>query len=445
MNQSEEPSDILVVCDDAKVRAALTGLLRMARRRVVDASLRTAEETLVSGRPKAILAFIDGPRASEWLSAQVERHPQTPVVALIDPRSPEAVGPSRLPPHVPHVEVPTESDEILGSLDGTMRSWGPNVPCPQAAHEARPMLELSSGSPSDASRPVARRESVTPKLNTLRDPEQDELGPKLKRDRPHAFPALLGAISGSFGLLRATGVSPTWWRGVASNATQRLASSGHSALGAHAATGLALAHVKSGLALFVGGTALASLSMVAMLVFLGFSTPVPGVGSGPVPFPAPGPLPTPPASTGHLSVWIHDAPCACAHVYVTFTNVAVRAANVSGVPSGSWTELSNASRTWDMLRLNSTSLSSLLSSGNLTVGTYTGLRLGIQNVTVVLLNGETLVADVVCPTAQLVGSFTIAPNGNSALTLDLDLASSLHVVGSRAYFTPEIGMLTGGP
>ncbi len=159
----------------------------------------------------------------------------------------------------------------------------------------------------------------------------------------------------------------------------------------------------------------------------------------------PGPSLTPLGPTGDLHNWIHDAPCTCAHVYVTFTSVAVRAANVSGAPSGSWTEISNISRTSDMLRLNTTSLSALLCSGNLSAGTYSGLRRNVQNVTVVLTIGETLAANVVHPTSLLDGSFTIASSRSSALTLDLDLAPSLHVAGSHAWFTSELGMVTGGP
>jgi uncharacterized protein DUF4382 len=150
-----------------------------------------------------------------------------------------------------------------------------------------------------------------------------------------------------------------------------------------------------------------------------------------------------PQGNGRLAVEVHDAPCAnCSHVWVTFQSVSVHQSNTSG---GGWTTVNVSGATVDLAALNGTALAKQIGVMTLKAGHYDMVRLSVTNVTVVLTNGTMLQAMIPSAnSANIEGPFNITSGGNTTISIDIDLASSLHLVpmgtsGVRAIFTPNIG------
>lgn len=147
---------------------------------------------------------------------------------------------------------------------------------------------------------------------------------------------------------------------------------------------------------------------------------------------------------GKLAVLVHDAPCPnCSHVWVTFESVAVHASNSTG---GGWMTLNVTGTTLDLLALNGTALAKEIGVATLPVGHYEQVRLTVVNVTVELANGTKLVAFVPSAnSANFNGQFNITSGATTTISVDIDLASSLHVTSvgpmARATFTPNIGSI----
>lgn len=145
---------------------------------------------------------------------------------------------------------------------------------------------------------------------------------------------------------------------------------------------------------------------------------------------------------GSLNVLVHDAPCvSCAHVWVTFTAVAVHRSNSSG---GGWTNLSVSGGTVDLMALNGTAMARSLGIVSLKAGQYEQVRITVSNVTVGMTSGAEVVATLMGPYANIDRAFTITAGGTTHLIVDIDLATSLHVTpglggGFNATFTPRVG------
>ncbi|HZY71463.1 MAG TPA: DUF4382 domain-containing protein [Thermoplasmata archaeon] len=156
---------------------------------------------------------------------------------------------------------------------------------------------------------------------------------------------------------------------------------------------------------------------------------------------------TPRPSDGRLAIAVHDAPCsACSHVWVTFTSVAVHASNGSG--SG-WTTINVSGATVDVATLNGTAMAKTIGIGTLAPGHYEQVRLTVSRVVVELANGTNVTASVPNATsADVNGPFDIAAGSTTTISIDIDLASSLHVQSNgpvvRAVFTPHLGSVVVG-
>lgn len=150
----------------------------------------------------------------------------------------------------------------------------------------------------------------------------------------------------------------------------------------------------------------------------------------------------PASGEGTLAMKVHDAPCAnCSHVFVTFASVSVHASNTSG--SG-WTTLNVSGSTVDLEALNGSAFAKLIGVASLPAGHYEQVRLAVTNVTVVLGDGTSIVASIpASSSADVNGAFNITSGATTTISIDVDLASSLHVVTAgpivSATFTPNIG------
>ena len=140
---------------------------------------------------------------------------------------------------------------------------------------------------------------------------------------------------------------------------------------------------------------------------------------------------------GHVQIYVHDAPCnGCTHVWVTFTAVSVHESDIRG---NGWVNLNVSGSTFDLQALNGSAAAKLLGLDALGAGHYQQIRVEVSKVVVDLTSGVQLVATVDGPSAAFSGQFTVSTGGTTTLTMDIDLASSLHMTPTGATFTPVIG------
>lgn len=148
------------------------------------------------------------------------------------------------------------------------------------------------------------------------------------------------------------------------------------------------------------------------------------------------------AGRGQLAVAVHDAPCSqCTHVWVTFDAAQVHQSNTSG--SG-WMALNVTTTTVDLMALNGTAFAKVVGIGTLKAGQYEMIRLNISKVVVGLSNGTVVNASLpAVSSADIHGAFNVTAGATTTVSVDIDLASSLHVTtlggNVMAVFTPNIG------
>ncbi len=144
---------------------------------------------------------------------------------------------------------------------------------------------------------------------------------------------------------------------------------------------------------------------------------------------------------GTVAVYVKDAPGAWSHVWVTFSGVAI---HESGQGNATWKNVSDVKTTVDLVAL--ANVSQLLGKVSLSPGHYEQIRLSVVNVTGMLL-GSTLTVEINLPqdnaTMKIAGQFTIASAQTTSITIDINLASSLHDVAGSWEFTPVIGVTVG--
>lgn len=153
--------------------------------------------------------------------------------------------------------------------------------------------------------------------------------------------------------------------------------------------------------------------------------------------------------SGTVNFMVHDAPCSqCSHVWITFTSVSVHGSGNSG--SG-WIVVNVSGATFDLQALNGSSAAKLLGVGTLAAGQYQQIRITISKVVVDLTSGVTLNAAIQGPNGDFNGGFTVKGGATTTLSIDVDLAASLHLTpgpgGSmNATFTPDIATVgVSGP
>lgn len=143
---------------------------------------------------------------------------------------------------------------------------------------------------------------------------------------------------------------------------------------------------------------------------------------------------------GTVSVYVKDAVGPWDHVYVTFSAVQI---HESGKDNASWTTIASTKQTVDLATL--TNLSKLLGSAKLNPGHYEQIRLTVDNVTGVLTGtAQPIDITVVNGTAKVVGQFTVNSGATTTVTLDVNLATSIHGNATSGYFfTPVIATTVG--
>jgi hypothetical protein len=140
---------------------------------------------------------------------------------------------------------------------------------------------------------------------------------------------------------------------------------------------------------------------------------------------------------GTLAVRIHDAPASWSHVTVTFSQIAIHRAD-GGNGSG-WIQLNLSVTQIDFLAPGN--LTRLLALDRVSPGTYTQLRIIVSSVQGVLASGAPVTMTVPDGVIKTTTPFTVRGGGTTTVTLDLDLAHSIHQANGQWMFRPVLGSI----
>jgi hypothetical protein len=142
----------------------------------------------------------------------------------------------------------------------------------------------------------------------------------------------------------------------------------------------------------------------------------------------------PNAKTGRAVFAITDA--AASMGAVTSVKVTVDSVRVHGA-SDSWTTVTSAAQTYDLLALKAQGSTVALADVQLASGTYDQVRLDISKVVVTDANG-THEAKLPSGELKIVGKIVVAANTTSAVTFDFIADRSLHVTGNGSYILAPV-------
>src|SRR6059036_988285 len=142
-------------------------------------------------------------------------------------------------------------------------------------------------------------------------------------------------------------------------------------------------------------------------------------------------------SSGTLYVYVRDAPAEWRQLNVVFSDIQVHRAN-AGNESG-WIHLPLSSPTIDFVAL--ANLTRLLALDRAPAGEYTQLRLVVNSVDGVLNDGTPVTFVVRSGELKTTTPFDVPGSGSVRITLDFDLASSIHSAGGKWIFRPVLGSI----
>ena len=144
------------------------------------------------------------------------------------------------------------------------------------------------------------------------------------------------------------------------------------------------------------------------------------------------------SSTGTLEVRVTDAPDpSITAVYVTTDDIEV------SIAGEGWVSVIDEEITFELLALEG--VEAVLGSAELPTGRYTQVRLSVPEVEVEK-DGEIIVAEVPSDTIKLVGTFELAADEQTFISLDFEVDKSLVERGPNGFlFKPVIKLAVGEP
>jgi len=142
-------------------------------------------------------------------------------------------------------------------------------------------------------------------------------------------------------------------------------------------------------------------------------------------------------TSGTLYVYVRDAPAEWRQLNVIFSDVQVHRTN-AGNDSG-WIHLPLSSPSIDFVAL--ANLTRLLALDRAPAGKYTQLRLVVNSVEGILSDGTPVTLTVPSGELKTTTPFDVPGSGAVRLTLDFDLASSIHSAGGKWIFRPVLGSI----
>src|SRR3989442_2181445 len=142
-------------------------------------------------------------------------------------------------------------------------------------------------------------------------------------------------------------------------------------------------------------------------------------------------------TSGMLYVYVRDAPAQWRQLNVVFSDIQVHRAD-AGNESG-WIHLPLSSPTIDFVAL--ANLTRLLALDRAPAGKYTQLRLVVNSVDGIL--SDCTPVTLIVPSGELKTTtpFDVPGSGVVRITLDFDLASSIHAAGGQWIFRPVLGSI----
>ena len=143
-------------------------------------------------------------------------------------------------------------------------------------------------------------------------------------------------------------------------------------------------------------------------------------------------------ATGTLAVQIHDSPSAWSSLTVTFSQVAVHPADTGN--ASDWVTLHLAETRIDFLAPGN--LTQLLALDLVVPGTYTQVRIVVTAVQGVLSGGSPVTLSVPNGILLTATPFAVHGGGTTTVSLDLDLARSIHQANGVWIFSPVLGQVT---
>ena len=144
------------------------------------------------------------------------------------------------------------------------------------------------------------------------------------------------------------------------------------------------------------------------------------------------------SDTGTLEVRVTDAPDpSITAVYVTTDNIEV------SIAGEGWVSVIDEEITFELLALEG--VEAVLGSAELPVGRYTQIRLSVPEVQIEK-DGEIIIAEVPSDTIKLVGTFELAADEKTFISLDFEVDKSLVARGPKGFlFKPVIKLAVGDP
>ncbi|MFC1977477.1 DUF4382 domain-containing protein [Chloroflexota bacterium] len=107
---------------------------------------------------------------------------------------------------------------------------------------------------------------------------------------------------------------------------------------------------------------------------------------------------------------------------------------------GGWIPVIGAPPSFDLMDV--IGITEVLGSANVTAGKYTQIRMDVDRVEVVTVDGDNFTAEVPSGKLKIVGPFSVEAGGETTLTLDFDGEKSLIITGKgKALFKPVVKLL----
>ncbi len=164
--------------------------------------------------------------------------------------------------------------------------------------------------------------------------------------------------------------------------------------------------------------------------------------------PAPGEV-TPTVERGIIEIRVTDPPPADVKSAVVYlSNIEVHKVsdnasdNASDDASG-WISIIGAPPSFDLMAV--IGVEQILGSANITAGKYTQIRMDVDRVEVVTVDGDNFTAEVPSGELKIVRPFSVEAGGKTVLTLDFDGSKSLTITGKgKALFKPVVKLLIEG-
>ena len=142
-------------------------------------------------------------------------------------------------------------------------------------------------------------------------------------------------------------------------------------------------------------------------------------------------------TSGNLYVYVRDAPADWRQLNVVFSDIQVHRADAEN--DSGWIHLPLSSPTIDFVAL--ANLTRLLAFDRAPAGEYTQLRLVVNSVDGVLNDGTPVTFVVPSGELKTTTPFDVPRSGSVRITLDFDLASSIHSAGGEWIFRPVLGSI----